>query len=326
MIEQLPKRPRAHVLEELSFQHLRRILPSEWICRRVEDDYGLDVRVEIVAGEQVTAQEFSVQLKATDHLQTSGDDIVHRCKVTTAQYFLRRPEPVMYVVYSAQETTSYWLWVRLYLEQLDKTKPDWREKQSVQIRIPCVNRLTRRSIPSIADQVQTWWARVIPFIGWEHVPNLKEGQLTELPSSVQRVSLKGLRVFLCHSSDDKLAMRNLYHKLRNDDIDPWLAEEKLLPGQNWRLEITKAVRTSEVVLVCLSRSFNKAGYVQKEVKMALDVADEQPEGAIFVIPVRLEECDVPERLSRWHWVDLFSEGGYEHLLLALQARASVLDQ
>jgi hypothetical protein len=72
-------------------------------------------------------------------------------------------------------------------------------------------------------------------------------------------------------------------------------EEKLLPGQDWEAEIRKAVRGSHVVLVCISKSsLTKEGYVQKEIRHALDVADEKPDGTIFVIPVRLERCEVPK--------------------------------
>jgi len=136
---------------------------------------------------------------------------------------------------------------------------------------------------------------------------------------------RALRVFLCHSSGDKPAVRELYQRLCAEGIDAWLDEEKLLPGQNWQLEIPKAVRASDVVLVCLSRnSINKAGYIQKEIKFALDVADEQPEGAIFLIPAKLEECDVPDRLSQWQWVNLYEAKGYERLMRALHARADAL--
>jgi diadenosine tetraphosphatase ApaH/serine/threonine PP2A family protein phosphatase len=108
-----------------------------------------------------------------------------------------------------------------------------------------------------------------------------------------------LRVFLCHASGDKPTVRGLYHRLRADGFDPWFDEESLLPGQDWQLEIPKAVRSSDAVIICLSsRAITKAGYVQKEIRYALDVADEQPEGAIFLIPLRLEECEVPERLRR----------------------------
>ncbi|MCP4590371.1 MAG: formylglycine-generating enzyme family protein, partial [bacterium] len=55
------------------------------------------------------------------------------------------------------------------------------------------------------------------------------------------------------------------------------------------------------------------------------MADEKPEDAIFVIPVRLESCIVPERLSRWHYVDLFDERGVSRLLKALQHRANELE-
>jgi hypothetical protein len=134
-----------------------------------------------------------------------------------------------------------------------------------------------------------------------------------------------LHAFLCHSSDDKPAVRDLYQRLSAQGVAPWLDEEEILPGQNWDLEITRAVRTTDVVLVCLSRgSINKVGYVQKELKRILDVADEQPEGKIFVIPLKLEECELPERLRGLQAVKLFEGRGFERLMRALQARANDL--
>jgi hypothetical protein len=134
-----------------------------------------------------------------------------------------------------------------------------------------------------------------------------------------------LRIFLIHSSADNLAVRELYQRLRADGFDPWLDEEDLLPGQDWRQEILRAVRAADVVLVCLSRnSIGRSGYTQKEIKLALDVADEQPEGSIVVIPVRLEECNIPDRLHNLHGVNLFEEQGYERLVRALYYRANQL--
>src|SRR2546421_6880908 len=95
-------------------------------------------------------------------------------------------------------------------------------------------------------------------------------------------SIRPLRVFLCHSANDKPAVRSLYYRLVADGIDAWLDEEKLLPGQDWQYEIRKAVHASDIVIVCLSQdSINKYGFVQKEIGYALDVAQEQPEGTIF---------------------------------------------
>ena len=129
------------------------------------------------------------------------------------------------------------------------------------------------------------------------------------------------RVFLCHSSDDKAAVRELYGRLQADGVSPWLDEEDLIPGQDWHAEIEIVVRASAIVLVFLSRdSIAKTGFVNKEIRFALDVADEQPDGSIFVIPARLEDCELPTRLRRWHAVNLFEPGGYEKLLRSLRAK------
>ena len=135
-----------------------------------------------------------------------------------------------------------------------------------------------------------------------------------------------LNVFLCHSSSDKAVVRNLYRKLKQDAIDPWLDEEKIPPGQNWESEINSAVRNCDAVIVCLSRSsITKEGYVQKEIRIVLNLAGEKPEGVIFLIPLKLEECEVPDKLRPYHWATLFGEGGYEKLLQALRVRASQLE-
>ena len=58
-----------------------------------------------------------------------------------------------------------------------------------------------------------------------------------------------LRVFLCHSSQDKPIVRQLYQRLNAEGwIDPWLDEERLLPGQNWDMAIVKAVEVSRYYL------------------------------------------------------------------------------
>lgn len=129
-----------------------------------------------------------------------------------------------------------------------------------------------------------------------------------------------LKVFLCHAHADRDPVRGLYSRLTQDGMDAWLDKEKLLPGQDWELEIRKAVREADVVIVCLSKQFIHAGFKHKEVKWALDTAMEQPEGEIFIIPARLEECDNLESLRKWHWVDLFDANGYERLLDALKIR------
>ena len=114
-------------------------------------------------------------------------------------------------------------------------------------------------------------------------------------------------------------------KLKDDGFTPWLDEEDILPGQDWESEIRRAVRASHVVVVCLSESsLTKEGYVQKEIRLALDEAERKPPDTIFLIPARLEPCEVPDRLKGWQWVDLFDAHGYQRLVTALRKRKAQL--
>jgi hypothetical protein len=129
-------------------------------------------------------------------------------------------------------------------------------------------------------------------------------------------------IFICHSSPDKERVRKINADLINEGFNTWLDEDNLLPGQNWELEIRKAVRECHVALVCLTKtSITREGFVNKEIKLALDVADQKPEGTIYIIPARLEECTIPERLSHIHWVDLFKTDGFKKLCRAIRSKS-----
>ena len=139
-----------------------------------------------------------------------------------------------------------------------------------------------------------------------------------------------LRVFLCHSSTDKPAVRELYQKLRAESwIQPWLDEEELFPGMDWNMEIEKAVEAADAIIVCLTKnSINKEGYVQRELRIVLDFADYKPEGTLYIMPVRLEECEPPRRLRPWQYADYFEgnrERALQRLLVSLKRRAESLD-
>jgi formylglycine-generating enzyme required for sulfatase activity len=114
-----------------------------------------------------------------------------------------------------------------------------------------------------------------------------------------------LLVFLCYSSEDKFDVREFYNQLSAEDwIYPWLDEEEVLPGMNWEVEIEKAVETADAVIVFLSRnSVNQDGYIHHELKLVLNAAEKKPEGSIFVIPLKLNECEVPTSIRSRQYID-----------------------
>src|SRR3989442_263515 len=147
----------------------------------------------------------------------------------------------------------------------------------------------------------------------------------ELGNQPEAASPRRLRVFLCHAAEDKPAVRNLYQQFGDCYIDSWLDEKNILPGQDWEYEIRRAVRNVDAVIVCLShKSINKTGFVHEELKLVLAEADKRPEGTIFIIPLRLEACDLPERLKTYQAVDYFVDGGFDKMILALQHKSESL--
>ncbi|MFT3890634.1 MAG: SUMF1/EgtB/PvdO family nonheme iron enzyme [Anaerolineales bacterium] len=134
-----------------------------------------------------------------------------------------------------------------------------------------------------------------------------------------------LKVFLSYASQDKPAVRKLSSRLVGEGwIETWLDEKNLLPGQDWRLSIEEAVETSDIVIICLSsHSVSKEGYVQKELRYAREIALEKPEETIFLVPLRLDECEVPRGLRFYQWVDYFGkqkETSYAALIASLKLR------
>jgi hypothetical protein len=144
--------------------------------------------------------------------------------------------------------------------------------------------------------------------------------------------LEKLIPFLCYAKENIAEVRQLAVRLKAEGwIDPWLDEEDILPGQKWEDRVVKAVRESHAVIVFLSKvAVENEGFFHKELRLALDTAEEKPEGTIFIIPIRLDICDVPFRLNQYQYVDYFGndlqkERVYKNLLASLKLRAEGLE-
>jgi hypothetical protein len=127
------------------------------------------------------------------------------------------------------------------------------------------------------------------------------------------------RIFLSYAREDQEKVEKLYQNLSSEGFKPWMDRKDIYGGEEWRFSIQKAIRDSDFFLVCLSSSsVGKRGFLQVEIKKALDIWQEKLVGDIYLIPVRLEDCEVPELLRDFQWVDLFEEGGWARLVKAIK--------
>jgi hypothetical protein len=119
------------------------------------------------------------------------------------------------------------------------------------------------------------------------------------------------QIFISYAREDYEPVEHLYLRLLYAGFEPWVDKKNILPGENWKLSIEKAIRNSDLVLICLSNnSANKRGFLQREIKEALELWKERLEDDIYLIPVRLEDCTVPESLSEFQWVNLYESTGW----------------
>jgi cold shock CspA family protein len=126
------------------------------------------------------------------------------------------------------------------------------------------------------------------------------------------------RVFISYAKEDKQSAERLYRDLLQAGVKPWIDCVDLVAGQPWESTIRKAIYASDYFVALLSnRSVNKRGFVQKEIRHALEIAKEYPESKIYILVLRLDDCEPPfEDLRRLHWTDLFTsyEDGITDLL------------
>lgn len=154
-------------------------------------------------------------------------------------------------------------------------------------------------------------------------PNLTEDEISTLlrdtTNTAEQVTIVPRRIFLCYAKEDYKRVEQIYEKLRERGHKPWMDKKDLLPGQDWEFEINRAIKLADFFVACMSKfSVAKKGFVQKEVRFALDVLGEIPPGQIFLIPLRLEPCEVPPTLSFLHWLDLNVGSNFKKLFESIE--------
>src|SRR6185312_16282143 len=126
------------------------------------------------------------------------------------------------------------------------------------------------------------------------------------------------RIFLSYAKRDIREVNQLYQKLIDNGLNPWMDTEDILPGEEWKPKIMKAIREATVFIACMStNSVSKRGVIQEEIREALNTWQQKLPDDIYLIPLRIEECEVPQSLSRFQWLDLFEEEGFNKLLGSL---------
>jgi hypothetical protein len=78
-----------------------------------------------------------------------------------------------------------------------------------------------------------------------------------------------MQVFISHASADQQLAEDLATELQKAGINAWDAYRSLFPGDNWALEIGKALEASDVMLVLLTQNSHRSQTIKRDVQYAL---------------------------------------------------------
>ena len=126
------------------------------------------------------------------------------------------------------------------------------------------------------------------------------------------------KIFISYAKEDFIYAERLYNYLEDNGFKPWIDKEGILPGQDWNFVIKKELREANYIILILSDiSVQKRGYIQRELKTALDYVEEKLEDDIYLIPLKINNCVVPEKLSRFQWLEYEPLENFELILRSL---------
>ena len=133
--------------------------------------------------------------------------------------------------------------------------------------------------------------------------------------------LTSRRIFLSYVREDAARVTEVYRALESREFAPWIDQRSLTPGELWEASIGAALQESDCFLVFLSAAaiaeLSREGVFRREVDTAIQIQEERGARSRFIVPVRIDELDLPEILARFQWYDLFS-GNAEGLASLLE--------
>ena len=117
------------------------------------------------------------------------------------------------------------------------------------------------------------------------------------------------KVFLSHASEDKAFVLDFAARLRRRGVDVWLDRWEILPGDSFVDRIfEEGIARAQAIIVVLSRHSVAKPWVREELNVAVV---RRIDAAIRLIPVVIDDCEVPACLQATLWEKIDDLESYE---------------
>jgi GTPase Era involved in 16S rRNA processing len=240
---------------------------TPWACTRFEGtDFGVDFIVEIIVPtdfEQYRPESkyFLVQIKSSTRLTQTKDHINFTVEVKKIFQWLRANLPVIFVLYDLNEKKLFYLWINDDLvSYLDKHHPNWGNQNTVTVKIPKKQEITKQEMSEIATYVDNWrmiankflepgtyfnlknrvgilvesFDNVVNGFNFQSTKKAIEQHKSDLELSIYKIALSGL------SRVGKSSLINALLKKKVSPVDIWQTTGvpiQILPGKEDHVEI-----------------------------------------------------------------------------------------
>ncbi len=148
--------------------------------------------------------------------------------------------------------------------------------------------------------------------------------LSHFGIALKRTNMDYKNIFISYAKEDIIYAEKLYDYLLSKNYNPWLDKKKLNAGQNWEFHIQDALHKADFIVLLLSKtSVGKRGYVQREFRKALEYCEYKLDSDIYVIPLKIDDCEVPMNLQKFQWIELIDDA-FDQIVKSIEIQRSSL--
>ncbi len=134
--------------------------------------------------------------------------------------------------------------------------------------------------------------------------------------AVVELKVEGMQIFICYARIDQQFAYQLVEDLSDYEVGIWMDVRSIPHGSNWDMEVQKGLDSSDLMLVLLTPAAASSQNVADE--WSYFIEKNKP-----IVPLLVEPCEVPFRLSRRQRVDFTQDyaRGFQQLIKAIGAPA-----
>lgn len=139
--------------------------------------------------------------------------------------------------------------------------------------------------------------------------------------------MKKPTVFISYSHADSHFVDQLANKLKASGVDVWIDKWMIKVGNSITQKINEGIGASDFLIVILSHASVNSRWVREELNAAT-VRNIEQEKHAFILPVLLEQCEIPTLLQHRKYANFANdpERAFQELLEVIQPKESLPDE